>query len=154
MQKTHSEKNFDIHNWQHRIDLLNKQIDSEFSEFNIGIIKKYYREMVIQGIKKPTRFVHLSRLKNLTRLLEKDWKDATKEDMKNIIFQIMDRYSDDGQDTEYTYDHKKIIQKFSFKSFIPNLCVRRDNLFAKMTTPLFFAGSIPIKLENPAVTPS
>jgi len=101
-----------VHDWQHKIDLLYKQMGSEFSAVNFELIKKYDREMVSQGIKKPTRYIHLSRLKNLTRLLKKDWKGAVKEDVKNIIFQIMDRYSDDGQDTEYTYDHKKVLKIF------------------------------------------
>jgi len=107
-----SQNKIEVHDWEHKIDLLYKQMVSEFSTTNFELIKKYDREMVSQGIKKPTRYVHLSRLKNLTRLLKKDWKEAAKEDMKNIIFQIMDRYSDDGQDTEYTYDHKKVLKIF------------------------------------------
>jgi len=107
-----SQNKIQVHDWQHKIDLLYKQMEYEFSAANFELIKKYDREMVNQGIKKPTRYMHLSRLKNLTRLLEKEWKDSTKEDMKNIIFQIMDRYSDDGQDTEYTYDHKKVLKIF------------------------------------------
>ena len=107
-----SQNKIEVHDWEHKIDLLYKQMESEFSTANFELIKKYDREMVSQGIKKPTRYVHLSRLKNLTRLLKKDWKEAAKEDMKNIIFQIMDRYSDDGQDTEYTYDHKKVLKIF------------------------------------------
>lgn len=68
--------------------------------------------MVLQGIKKPTRYLHLTRLLSLTRRLKKDWNDATKEDIDDLIFQIMDTYSNDGKDTEYTYDHKKILKIF------------------------------------------
>ena len=107
-----SENKIEVHDWKHKIDRLYKQIESEFSESNLNLIKNYDMEMVNQGIKKPTRFLHLTHLKNLTKLLEKNWKDITKQDVKNIIFQIMDRYSDDGQDTEYTYDHKKVLKIF------------------------------------------
>lgn len=87
-------------------------MQNEFSELNFDTIKKYDRAMVTQGIKKPTRYLHLTRLLSLTRRLKKDWQDATKNDIDDVIFLIMETYSDDGKDTEYTYDHKKILKIF------------------------------------------
>ena len=111
-QRIDSVKKIDIHDWQHKIDLLYKQLQAELSEYNFELIQKYDKEMVVQGIKNPTRHLHLNRLLSLSRRLKKDWKDATKDDIKNVIFVIMKTYSDDGEETEYTYDHKKILKIF------------------------------------------
>lgn len=111
-QQARSEKRIEVYKWEHNIELLYKKIETEFSQSNFELIKKYDREMVSQGIKKSTRFLHLCRLLSLTRKLNKDWKNATKDDVKNVIFDVMDRYSDDGEDTEYTYDHKKVLKIF------------------------------------------
>jgi integrase len=111
-QRTEATKKIEAHDWQQRIDYVYRQVKSELSESNFEAIKKYDRVMVLQGIKKPTRYLHLTRLLSLTRRLKKDWKDVTKEDIDDVVFQIMETYSDDGKDTEYTYDHKKILKIF------------------------------------------
>ena len=111
MQTIKSEK-IDVHKWQHKIDLLYAQLQTDLSKSNFELIKKYDRQMVNEGTKKATRFLHLSRLLSLSRRLNKDWKNATKEDIENVIYEIMDIYSDEGKDSNYTYDHKKVLRIF------------------------------------------
>jgi len=84
----------------------------EFSPKNYEIIEKYDMVMVNSSIQKPTRFLHLNRLLSLTRRLGKSWDEATKDDIEKIVYEIMETYSENGKDTEYTYDHKKVLKIF------------------------------------------
>ena len=101
-----------VHNWDYKIDSTKNQIKKELSENNTELIEKYDRTMVNQGIGKAARALHVNRLLNMSRRLDKDWKDATKDDIERVIFEIMDTYSENGKDTNYTYDHKKVLKIF------------------------------------------
>ena len=110
--KTQSSDKIEIYNWQLRIDQLYKLMQHDLSAANVAIIKKYDMAMVNEGLKKPTRFLHLNRILSLSRRIKTDWDKATKDDINQALFEIMDLYSDDGKDTEYTYDHKKVLKIF------------------------------------------
>lgn len=69
-------------------------------------------EMVGQSLGKATRRTHLQTLLNLSIFLGKDWPDATKQDIDHTIYQVMNRYSESGKETNTTYDHKKILKLF------------------------------------------
>ncbi len=72
----------------------------EFSEGNFELIEKYDKELVRLSIAKSTRLTHLKALQNITRLLNKDWKDVTKPDIEELVFRIMGQYAGDvGQET-------------------------------------------------------
>lgn len=101
-----------IHNWEQKIVTIKNQINTELSTANSNLIEKYDRTMVNQSIQKATRALHLNRLLYLSRRLNKDWHKATKEDIERIVFEIMDTYSVNGKDTNYTYDHKKVLKIF------------------------------------------
>lgn len=79
----------------------------ELSRKNCEIIEKYDVAMVNTSIQKATRHLHLNRLLSLSGRLNKDWEKAMKEDIDRIVFEIMETYSENGHDTEYTNDHKK-----------------------------------------------
>lgn len=85
----------------------------EFSEENFELIEKYDKELVRLSIAKSTRLTHLKTLQSITRLLNKDWKDVTKPDIEELVFRIMGQYAGDvGQETNTSYDHKKILKIF------------------------------------------
>jgi len=92
---------------------INNQIARELSRENVSLIKKYDREMVSQSMATATRQKHLRTLLTLSKLLNKDWEDVTKDDIDELIFRVMDQFSDEnGQETHYSYDHKKILKIF------------------------------------------
>ena len=129
---TKFQKNIVVHDWEHKIKLIYNKMETEFSKYNVQLIKKYDREMVTEGLGKSSRFLHLNRLLSLTRRLKKDWKDVKTKDVKNVIFEIMDTYSDDGKETEYTYDHKKVLKiffrwfKLGHRSY--NYCLKKKRI--------------------------
>ncbi len=92
---------------------INDQITRELSPENSELIKKYDRAMTSQSMAVATRQKHLRTLLTLSRLLDKNWSDVTKEDVEDLIFKVMDQFSDEnGQETYYSYDHKKVLKIF------------------------------------------
>ena len=53
-------------------------------------------EMVRQSIAIATRQKRLRTLLGLTRILQKDWKGVTKNDIEKLVYEIMQRYSDES----------------------------------------------------------
>jgi len=90
-----------------------KMIQPELSENNVELISQYDMEMVRQSIAIATRQKHLRTLLGLSRILQKDWKSVTKNDIEKLVYEIMQRYSDEsGKESNYSYDHKKVLKIF------------------------------------------
>jgi len=100
-----------IHDFDKGLDHTVKAIEG-LSAKNSELIKKYDKEMVRNSLAKGTRLKHLLIVLNLTRLLDKNWEDATKQDIKELVFQFIQKYSPNGKETHHTWDHKKILKIF------------------------------------------
>jgi integrase len=62
---------------------------------------------------KATRIKHLSTLLTETKMLNKDWKDALRSDIDDVVYKIMETYSDEkGQESNTSFDMKKILRIF------------------------------------------
>jgi site-specific recombinase XerD len=101
-----------IHDYDQRIESLLRVIRTELSSKNVEYIIKYDREMVKSSLAKATRRKHLEVLLIQTRMLNKDWDEATRNDIDNLVYEIMRKYSDDGKETNCTADHKKVLKIF------------------------------------------
>ncbi len=103
----------DIYQIAETIKRIENTIKNELSPDNAKLILEYDKEMVRQSISIAARRIHLRALLNLTRMLKKDWKDVTKKDIEDLVFQIMETYSDErGQETWSTFDLKKVLKIF------------------------------------------
>jgi integrase len=112
-QKLESSQKQGIYDYDIRIQRTYKLIRSELSESNQQLIEKYDKVMITESLAKATRHKNLQIVLNLSRYLNKDWTLATKEDIGNLVVRIMQEYSgDSGQETNTTYDHKKILKIF------------------------------------------
>lgn len=109
VQKRRSE----IHDYDQRIEAMKKTIQNELSPKNSQLILNYDKEMVNISLAKATRRKHLEVLLLQSRMLNKDWDQATKQDIDELVYQIMQKYSSEsGQETNCTADHKKILKIF------------------------------------------
>ncbi len=82
-------------------------IKKELSQQNVELIQKYDRAMVNASLSKATRHKHLKMILSLSRLLNKNWIDFTKDDIDELVFRIMGQYGNSsGQETNTTWDHK------------------------------------------------
>ena len=109
-------KKRDIHKYEQKLKRILNKIDVELSTETRTILKKYHKALVTDGLSTATkeremRFV--LRLSNIMLKCKKckrqikEWDDITKEDVEDFVVDLMDAYSLDGKDTEYTRDHKK-----------------------------------------------
>lgn len=45
-------------------------------------------------------------------MIKKNWHNVTEHDIKDLVYHIMQTYSSTGQETNVTWDHKKILKIF------------------------------------------
>jgi len=106
-------KMFEIHPYDQGIASLHRLIQTNLSKKNSELIQKYDREMVKNSLAKATRRKQLEVILMQSRMLNKDWDSVTKEDIDDLVYQIIQKYSpDSGQETNSTWDHKKILKIF------------------------------------------
>lgn len=89
-----------------------KLLEKNLSEYNFDAIKKYDRELVNNSLARATRLKHLQIILNLSRMIKKDWSQVTKQDISDLVYHIMQKYSESGQENHVTWDHKKILKIF------------------------------------------
>lgn len=88
-------------------------MQADLSQSNTDVIRKYDKVMVSLSMSKAVRLLHLRILLNLSKMLGKGWKDTTRHDIDELVYKIMQKYaSEDGQETNSSSDHKKILKIF------------------------------------------
>ena len=112
--------NHDVFNWDKNLSTVLYNIDnSDISDKNKEAIKKFYESCVIEGISKgrTLRYVHTVKL-IAERWFEKDFEDATEEDIKELIRKIEEAKINNAKNkgrgySEWSKYHFKItIKKF------------------------------------------
>ena len=102
-----------IYDYDNRIVRTYALIEKELSPDNVKLIRKYDESMITQSLAKPTRHKHLQIILNLTRRLNKNWESCNIDDIKKLVVRLVQEYGDDsGQETNVSYDHKKILKIF------------------------------------------
>lgn len=90
-----------------------RRTELELSQENADLIKKYDKVMISLSMSKAVRLLHLRILLSLSKMLGKNWSDVTKSDIDELVYKVMQRYaSEDGQETNSSSDHKKILKIF------------------------------------------
>lgn len=115
MSKTRIEsaQRHDVYNYDQRIEGVLSLLKKELSEENFQRVQKYDKLMVSLSMAKATREKHLKTILNLNRFNEnKSFEVITREDVQDIVYKVMKTYSRDGQETNTTLDHKKILKIF------------------------------------------
>jgi len=103
-----------VHDFDYRLYQTLNLIKRDFSKANARIIKKYDIEMINQTLAKATRWKHLQTLVNLTKMIKKDWEEVTKEDIDELVSEIMERFgSSNGQESNYSYLFVGKIKRFN-----------------------------------------
>jgi len=114
-QRQVSEKNqgtIKIYNFQKIIANTYSLMERDLSKNNVELIRKFDKTIVNESLSEARRSKILSTLLSLSRFLEKDWQDTTKEDIEDLVFKFNEKFSENGQETNTTTDHKKILKNF------------------------------------------
>ncbi len=103
----------DIYNLDNQLKALYKRIEKELPAKTVELIRKYDREMINSSLAKVTRLKHLQILSILSKQLNKEWEEVTKEDIEILVSKIMEQFAEDnGQESNYSYDNKKVLKIF------------------------------------------
>ncbi len=102
----------EIHPQQKRIIHIISKCKSELSEANYVLIEKYDRYMVNETLGFATRITNLDVILSLSRMLRKDWETVTKEEIDKLVYEIMTKFSRNGQESHSSWDHKKMLKIF------------------------------------------
>ena len=103
----------DIHGYEKRLLQVYKLLERDLSAENFQLIKKYDQMFVQHSLSKAYRSRNLNAMLILTRMLNKNWVDVAKEDIDNLVYNVVQTYSDHkGKETNSTADAKKYLKMF------------------------------------------
>ena len=92
---------------------IEKLVDTakkELSAKNFELFEEYNNEMIRLSHSKITRQKNLTHYVKLSQIYNKNWKNITEKDVKKIVGIIMEKHSDNGQESNYTFDLKKSLR--------------------------------------------
>lgn len=93
--------------WIIKLDQMAKK---ELSSENYELFGEYNNEMIRLSHSKITRHKNLTHYVKLSQFYNNNWKNITEGDIKKIIGMIMEKHSDNGQESNYTFDLKKSLR--------------------------------------------
>ena len=82
------------------------------SESNVKLIIKLDIVLINESLSDARRSKILGTLLSLSRILKKNWNETNKEDIKQLVYDFNKKFSKQGQETNTTSDHKKILKNF------------------------------------------
>lgn len=87
-------------------------MQKDLSQENVNLIKKFDRVLVNESLSNARRSKILGTILSLSRMLNKNWNEANKEDIEQLVYNFNKKFSKEGQETNTTSDHKKILKNF------------------------------------------
>jgi len=87
-------------------------MEKDLSENNLKLIKKFDRVLVNESLSNARRSKILGTILSLSRMLKKNWDETSKEDIEQLVYDFNKKFSKEGQETNTTSDHKKILKNF------------------------------------------
>jgi len=89
------------------IKKLEKTAKAELSDKNYMLFEEYNNEMIRLSHSTITRNKNLLHYVKFSKLYNDNWKNITEKDIKKLVGIIMERHSDNGQESNYSFDLKK-----------------------------------------------
>lgn len=103
----------DIYKLDKQLSRVWKQIKSTLSDDSVQLMEKYDTELVNLGIAKATRIKQLKIIHSISRKINKNWNEVTKNDLDKLVKDIMNEHGDvNGDETESSRDFKKVLKLF------------------------------------------
>jgi len=117
------------YDYDNRISRHLAKIKECVSQSDYTLLEKYHTQMIISSMAMATQAKNLEIISSLSTMIDQQWNTMTKDNINNLVANVMRKYSNNGQETHASYDHKKIL-KLWFRF------VKRGNrLHKKVGTP-------------------
>ena len=112
-ERLESASRLDVHNIDSDITACLTTLEKELSTENWNLVQKYNILLTNKANSKAARRKELRLLLSLNRFNQnKSWESITKDDVSNLVYEIMTKYSRDGQETWTSYNHKRELKMF------------------------------------------
>ncbi|KFM16855.1 integrase family protein [Marine Group I thaumarchaeote SCGC RSA3] len=106
------DKSIRLYNYDRIITRTFALMEKDLSEKNVRLIEKFDRVLVNESLSDARRSKILGTMLSLSRMLNKDWEETSKEDIEELVYNFNKKFSKGGQETNTTADHKKILKNF------------------------------------------
>jgi len=103
--------------------------EERLSQSDFKLVLKYHEQMILTSLAISTISKNLEVIASLSNMIDQEWTTMTRESINTLVANAMIKYSDNGQETHATYDHKKILKMFF------RFVKRRNRLHKKVGTP-------------------
>jgi len=112
-QRSKNETQADDYYYKSRIASQKRELKKIVSSAEYRLLEKYETIMINEALADATRCKQFETILSLSRLLsKKSWLSLTIDDIDTLVTNVMRSYSDNGKETNTTYDHKKILKIF------------------------------------------
>jgi hypothetical protein len=101
---------FNDYDYDNRINRHLAKIKKCVSQSDYTLVEKYHTQMIISSMAVATQAKNLEVIASLSTMIEQEWNIITKDDINNLVANVMRKYSENGQETPASYDHKKILK--------------------------------------------
>jgi len=96
-----------------RYEATKSRLEALLSEKDLKVLAGFDQAMIIDGLKAARKCKILDSILAMTKLLEgKQWSELNSDEVKLLVAKVMSKYSKDGQETNTTSDHKKVLQQW------------------------------------------
>jgi len=117
------------YDYDNRINRHLAKIKGSVSQSDYTLVEKYHTQMIISSMAVATQAKNLEVIASLSTMIDQEWTTMSKDNINNLVANVMRNHSENGQETHASYDHKKIL-KLWFRF------VKRGNrLHKKVGTP-------------------
>ena len=101
---------FNDYDYDNRINRHLAKIKKCVSQSDYTLIEKYHTQMIISSMTVATQAKNLEVIASLSTMIDQEWNTMTKDNINNLVVNVMRNYSEKGQETHASYDHKKILK--------------------------------------------
>ena len=96
-----------------KYEATKSRLESLFSEKDLKVLARFDQAMIIDGLKAGRKCKILDSILAMSKLLDgRQWSELNSDEIKLLVAKVMSKYSKDGQETNTTSDHKKILQQW------------------------------------------
>ena len=96
-----------------RYEATKSRLEALLSERDLKTLAGFDQAMIIDGLKAGRKCKILDSILAMSKLLEgRQWSELNSDEVKLLVAKVMSKYSKDGQETNTTSDHKKILQQW------------------------------------------
>ena len=117
------------YDYQNRISRHLSNCEKRLSKSDFKIVQKYHEQMILTSLKVATISKNLEIIASLSDMIDQKWTTMSKENINTLVANVNIKYSNNGQETHASYDHKKILKLFF------RFVKRGNRLHKKVGTP-------------------